>query len=96
MASCDGAHKLFDPLVEKDIQVGTLPAWTCVAGKVAYRVLRGSYDQLPTAWTEFPRRALQQARAAPRGPPGDVYLCGPMDHPVEPAKMLTVLYIPVA
>ena len=95
MANCDEAHKLFDPQVEKGIMVGTLPSWTCVSGKVVYRVLKGPYDQLPKAWDEFPQKALQEARVPPRGPPGDVYVCGPMDHPREPGKMLTILYIPV-
>jgi hypothetical protein len=95
MANCDLAHKEFDPLVEKGVQIGKLPDWTCVGGKVAFRVLRGPYEQLSKAWAEFPSRAIGVARSAPRGPPGDVYLCSPMDHPDDPAKMLTVLYLPV-
>jgi DNA gyrase inhibitor GyrI len=95
MASCDLAHKVFDPQVEKGVQLGRLPDWTCVGGKVAYRVLRGPYEQLPKAWAEFPSDALNAARSAPRGPPGDVYLCTPTDHPGDPARMLTVLYLPV-
>jgi len=95
MASCDAAHKALEPLVPKGIQIGTLPGWTCVDGKVAYRVIKGSYDQLPKAWSDFPQQALATARSAPRGPPGDVYVCTPMDHPDEPGKMLTVLYVPV-
>jgi hypothetical protein len=95
MASCDEAHRILDPQVEKDIQVGKLPDWTSVVGQVAYKVLRGPYDQLPGAWATFPQRALEVARAAPRGPPGDVYICSPMDHPKDPARMLTILYVPV-
>ncbi len=95
MASCDAAHKVFDSLVKRGIQVGDLPDWTCVGGRVAYRVVQGPYEQLPRAWVDFPSQALGAARSAPRGPPGDVYICTPMDHPDDPSKMLTVLYIPV-
>ncbi len=95
MASCETAHKVFNPLVDKGIRIGLLPDWTNVRGRVAYRVLLGSYDQLPNAWSRFAREALEAARSAPRGPPGDVYLCGPMEHPKDPSKMLTVLYVPV-
>ena len=95
MPSCDAAHRALVPLVEKGIQVGTLPEWTCVRGKVAYQVLRGPYELLAAAWAAFPQRALGMARASPRGPPGDVYVCGPMDHPSEPDRMLTILYVPV-
>ena len=95
MANCDAAHKLLDPLVEKGIQIGKLPDWTCVEGKVAYRVVRGSYDQLARAWTTFPQSALEVARAAPRGSPGDVYVCSPMDHTNDSTRILTILYIPV-
>ena len=95
MAQCDAAHMVFDPQVGKDIRVGELPEWTCVVGKVAYMVLRGSYDQLPGAWASFPERVLGAARSEPRGPPGDVYVCGPMDHPSDPSRMLTILYLPI-
>jgi len=95
MANCDATHRVFDPLVAKGIQVGNLPEWTCVIGKVAYRVLKGPYEQLPKAWADFPSQALDAAGSPPRGPPGDVYLCTPTDHPDEPAKMLTLLYVPV-
>jgi hypothetical protein len=95
MANCDQAHKFLEPQVEKGIQIGQLPDWTCVTGKVAYRVLKGPYTQLAAAWGSFPQQALGTARSAPRGPPGDVYVCSPMDHPNDPGRMLTILYIPV-
>jgi hypothetical protein len=95
MANCDAAHKEFDAVVERGIQVGKLPVWTCIEGKVAYRVVKGSYELLAKAWTDFPVQALAAARSAPRGPPGDVYVCSPMDHPRDPSNMLTVLYLPV-
>ena len=95
MASCDAAHKVLDPQVGRDIQIGELPDWTCVGGKVAYKVLKGSYEQLPSAWATFPQRALETARSAPRGPPGDVYVCSPMDHSDDPGQALTILYVPV-
>ena len=95
MASCDAAHRVLDPQVGKDIQVGQLPDWTCVGGKVAFKVLKGPYEQLAAAWATFPQRALEIARTAPRGPPGDVYVCSPMDHSKDPDRMLTILYVPV-
>lgn len=64
-------------------------------GKVAYRVLRGPYEQLPGAWVEFPMKALEKAQSAPRGPAGDVYVCSPLEHKNDEARMLTVRYTPV-
>jgi len=93
--NCDSAHQQLEPLSPKGIQVGTLPDWVCVQGKVVYKVVRGAYDQLPKEWASFPQQALSTARTAPRGPPGDVYVCGPMDHPKDPSKMLTILYVPI-
>jgi hypothetical protein len=95
MARCDLAHKVFDSQVQKGIQVGKLPDWTCVGGKVVYRVLKGSYEQLPDAWSSFASEAMSVAGSPSRGPPGDVYLCTVMDHPKDPAKLLTILYVPV-
>ena len=95
MASCDAAHKVLESKVDQGIHVGELPVWTCVGGKVAYRVIQGSYEQLPGAWATFPQRALETARSPPRGPPGDVYVCSPMDHAKDPGRLLTVLYLPV-
>ncbi len=95
MASCAAAHKEFDHQVGRKVAIGTLPAWTRVTGKVAYIVLRGPYDQLPEAWGHFPQEAMRASQGASEGPSGDVYLCNPMDHPDDPSKLLTLLYLPV-
>jgi hypothetical protein len=92
MASCDAAHSEFDRHAGKGNQVGSLPEWTRVRGRVVYRVLRGAYEQLPGAWAEFVPSAM--ARGPPTGPAGDVYLCTPGEH--EEERLLTILYLPIA
>jgi hypothetical protein len=87
MASCDSVHKVFDPTMEKGVQVGTLPEWTALGVKVTYRVLRGPKEPLPQAWVEFPSKATDVAQSRPRGRPRNADLCGPVDHPDDTGKM---------
>jgi hypothetical protein len=94
MALCDGAHARYDQLAAGKIQVGNLPEWTRVQGRVAWSVVKGPYSQLPAAWQSFMRDA-PGASVHPNGPPGDVYVCNPMDHQGTEESMLTLLYVPV-
>jgi len=90
MASCDQAHAELDHVNAGTIQVGTLPGWTSVRGKVVWSLFKGGYDELPRAWESFMREAPKDGV---RGPPGDVYPCIPGEHSAE--RMLTILYLPV-
>jgi hypothetical protein len=95
MGACDDAHEEFGSKADGKVRVGTLPEWTRVEGKVAWQVLKGPYSKMLEAWPAFMQKALAAAKA-PNGPPGDVYVCNPMDHHGKAeATMLTVLYLPV-
>lgn len=95
MASCDRAHRELDHLANGSVQLGPLPEWTRVKGKAAWIVLRGSYSQLPGAWSSFPQRAAERLGGPPGGPAGDVYVCSPMEHAgAAESGMLTILYVP--
>jgi hypothetical protein len=93
MARCDEAHAQFDPLVDGEVRIGTLPGTTRVRGKVAWYVHQGPYNGLPDVWREFPQRAARHFRGLPDGPPGEVFLCLPGEH--DPERMLTILYLPI-
>jgi len=96
MASCDAAHAELDKWVGAQTQVGELPGWTRVRGKVAWKVVQGPYSGLDAAWREF-TIGLGSVQARPNGPCGDVYACQIPDHePDGGAKLLTILYAPVA
>jgi hypothetical protein len=96
MAACDAAHSELDKLVGKKVQIGTLPPWTRVRGKVAWKVVRGPYSELPGSWMAF-MHEVGSGSARPSGPTGDVYACQPEDHAQDGgSKLLTILYAPVA
>ena len=46
MAECDDMHKAFGPLAGGAIQVGELPDWTRIRGRVAWYVYRGPYSEI--------------------------------------------------
>jgi effector-binding domain-containing protein len=94
MATCEAGHAEFEKQADGKVHVGTLPEWTRVKGKVAYRVHRGPYSELHRVSGTFPEQVLR-AKESPAGPSGDVYVCPSMDHPGGDAKLLTVLYFPV-
>jgi len=97
MALCDAAHQEFDELANGDLQVGTLPPWTRVHGKVAWVVWRGPLDMLGEAWVFFRRKVRAVNPGMPDAPPGEVFLCRPEDHQGDgQRKLLTILYIPLA
>ena len=96
MAICDAAHQRFDQLANGELQVGTLPSWTRVQGKVAWFVWRGPLDMLGEAWAFFHRKVRAANPGRPDGPPGEIFLCRPEDHRGDgQSKLLTILYLPL-
>jgi hypothetical protein len=96
MTCCDDVHKQFDRLANGKVQIGELPQWTRVTGKVAWYVYQGPYSELgskgfSTFWQKFGEAKLKMD-----GPPGDVYVCSPECHEKDKqAKMLTIIWCPV-
>jgi len=96
MTCCTDVHKQFDQFANGKVQVGELPRWTHVHGKVAWYVYQGSYSELGskgfnTFWKRFGEAKLEMD-----GPPGDVYVCSPACHEKDKqTKMLTILWCPI-
>ncbi len=97
MTCCEEEHRAYDKLANREIQVGELPPATRVKGRVAWYVYQGPYADLPMKgwelfWKKFATKNLKM-----EGAPGDVYICNPGCHKEdEQAKMLTILWAPVA
>jgi hypothetical protein len=97
VAICDGAHRALDPLADGEVQVGPLPSWTRVQGRVAWYVHAGPYSEMGRAWETFHRKVAAVRPGVPDGPPGDVYACRPEDHEADHGRqILTILYVPLA
>ena len=95
MTACDTAHSELDPHVGKKVQIGVLPPWARVRGRVAWKVVRGPYSELPASWMAF-MAEVGASGTRVTGPTGDVYACQPQDHAKDGgAKLLTILYAPV-
>lgn len=95
MANCDVIHKEYDRLANGEVQVGELPPWMSIKGKVAWYVYRGPYGGLGEAWGTFSEK-VHAAKLEHGGPPGDVYVCDPKDHEAdEHTKLLTILWSPM-
>jgi len=93
---CDSAHEMLDRFANGEIQVGTLPPWTRVQGRVAWTVWRGPLDLLGEAWTFFHRKVRARQPGRPAGPPGEVFVCRPEDHAADSqSRLLTLLYLPI-
>lgn len=95
MRSCEGAHKNYDKHANGKTQVGSLPSWMHVEGRVAWYVFRDSYQMLPDGWTKFMEKVRSLSNIKLAGPPGDVYVCNPMEHKGDEKSMITILWIPV-
>lgn len=97
VAICDAAHAQYDRFANGPAQVGTLPAWTRVQGKVVWLVAQGPLDQLSGVWQGFHAKAGAVMTGRPDGPPGEVFVCPPEAHAADhQAKLLTILYLPIA
>jgi len=46
MTCCSDVHKQFDKFADGKVQVGELPKWMHVSGKVAWNVFQGPYNEL--------------------------------------------------
>ena len=96
MAACDRVHRDFDGLANGEIHTGELPAWMHVQGPVAFYVYQGPYASLSEAWSSFMQKALAAGAGEPAGPPGEVYVCDPLDHlQGKEEKLTTILWVPV-
>ncbi len=97
MTCCEEIHKALGAKANGEIQVGVLPAWTHVTGRVAWYVYQGPYRDLSTkGWDVFWRK-FATANLKMEGAPGDVYACSPGCHKEDDqAKMLTLFWAPVA
>lgn len=96
MKPCEEVHRTYDRLANGEVQVGELPSWMHVQGKVAWYVFQGPYAALSEAWANFMQQALASDVGAVVGPPGDVYVCDPLDHlEEEQATLTTILWAPV-
>ena len=95
MAICDEVHKRYDALANKDVQVGELPEWMHVTGKVAWYAYQGPLSEMGAAWGKF-HKGVHADGHQPDGAPGDLYVCDPDDHPGEAQKtLITIFWIPV-
>jgi hypothetical protein len=96
MPICDGVHRNWDPIANGVLQVGNLPDWCRVRGRVAWYVARGPVSELGPAWAAFHEKVAAARPGRPDGPPGDVLVCDPQDHKADGEKsLLTVLYLPI-
>ncbi len=77
-----------------EIQLGELPAGLHVVGPIAWWIFRGSHDGMGAAWELFGEKLETVLGHGGVGPPGDIYLCDPEDHPGDWEAMLTVLWAP--
>ena len=88
-------HREFDRYANKEVQVGELPAWMNVKGRVAWYVNQGAYDTMGNAWRDFSTK-VHAAKLPVLGPPGDVYVCDPADHEKDGGeKLTTILWMPL-
>ncbi len=97
MTCCESIHKALDAKANGAIQVGELPAWTHVSGRVAWYVYQGTYaDMTANGWEVFWKK-FATANLKMEGAPGDVYACSPGCHKEDRGeKMLTIFWAPVA
>jgi len=88
-------HKQYDRFANGSVQTGELPPWMHVHGRVAWYVAQGPYSKLGEMWQEFMKN-VQASKLPVMGPPGDVYLCDPKDHPGESErKIITIIWAPM-
>lgn len=97
MAVCDRAHAEFDHLANGAVQVGTLPKWMRIQGKVAWYVAQGPLSEMSKAWQTFMQKLEAAHPGRLEGPPGDVSVCPPEEHAKDgQRKLLMIIYFPLA
>lgn len=92
---CRDLHAEWDKLAGGAIQEGELPAWMNVRGPCAWYVHQGPYETMGQAWAVFMAKASASYAGRMAGPPGDVYVCDPMDHENDASKLTTILFAPI-
>ena len=96
MVECDDIHRQFDALANGPLQVGELPAWTRVRGKVAWAVVQGPYHGLSEAWRRFWQMYRDAELGHFDGAPGELYVCPPEMHEADKgARLTTLLFVPL-
>ena len=81
------------PLVATVAGSGDIEAFTLPAGRTAVAVHGGSYDKLPETFAAFERWMTAEG-LVPSGPPWEVYVTDPADHP-DHDDWRTEIYWPV-
>ncbi len=95
MRLCDLVHRDYDRFANKNVNVGELPPWMHIQGKVVWYVFQGPYSGLSEAWATFHRKVVASKRGEPYGPPGDVFVCDPDEHKADPETLTTILFMPL-
>ena len=95
MRSCEHVHQEYDTKSNGKVEVGILPPWMRVNGRVAWYVFQGPYKRLPDGWNEFWKKFGQNSTLKVGGPPGDVYVCMPREHEGNEDSMITIFWAPL-
>jgi len=95
MRSCEQVHKEYEKKSNGNVEVGILPAWMRVNGRVAWYVFKGPYSKLPDGWSEYWKKFGQNPSLKVGGPPGDVYVCMPQEHKGDEDSMITIFWTPL-
>src|SRR3989304_7546568 len=79
MGSCAALHRQYDAIANGPVQVGELPDWMNLRGRVIWYVYAGPYKDISEeGWGVFMQKVMS-SDMKPRGTPGDVYVCDPED-----------------
>ena len=83
MVSCEALHRQYDSIANGPVQVGELPDWMNLRGRVIWYVYAGPYKDISEeGWGVFMQKVMS-SDMKPRGTPGDVYVCDPDDHKAD-------------
>ncbi len=98
MTCCTEMHKQFDKLANGELQIGEMPDWMPIKGRMAWYVYQGPYSQLGSKgfaefWRKFNAAGLKMTEM---GAPGDIYVCSPECHKQDDqARLLTIIWCPI-
>jgi len=84
MRSFEQVHKEYDMKSNGKVEVGVLPSWMRVNGRVAWYVFQGPYTKLPDGWSEFWKKFGDTSKVA--GPPGMCMSAPPQEHKGDEKK----------